>query len=112
MRRRAGLWVALGAGLAVLGVFAGCGDEEKFSDGKISDAAKIEDDFVGGDPFCEVVAILNDSAEIDSASDRKQAAIITSSQGNVGVEVVLPFPRDCEETVRKGLNKLDPKPKE
>jgi hypothetical protein len=109
MRRRVGLLVALGA---VLAVSAGCGESESFSDGKIEDAAGIEDEFVDGDPFCAVRDLLNDADEIEQADRRKDAAIITSAQGNVGVEVVLPFPPDCEEKVRKGLNKLDPKKKE
>jgi hypothetical protein len=109
MRRRVGLLLALGATLAVL---AGCAGEEGFSDAKVNDAAKVKDGLVAGDPFCEVAKVLNDAAEIDEAGARKDAAIITSAEGNVGVEVVPPFPPDCEQTVRKGLDKLDPKPKE
>jgi hypothetical protein len=107
MRRRVGLLVALGATLAVL---AGCAGEEGFSDAKVNDAAKVEDGFVAGDPFCEVSKVLNDAGEIDEAG--ADAAIITSAEGNVGVEVVPPFPPDCEKKVRKGLDRLDPKPKE
>ena len=54
---------------------------------------------------------LNDAEEIDKAG-RKGGPAITSAQGNVGVVVKPPFPSDCEQEVRKGLNKLDPKKKE
>jgi hypothetical protein len=108
MRSRAALSIAL-LGLAAGG---GCDGGESFSDAKIEDAAKIEDGFVDGDPFCEVDDLLNDSEEIDAVDDKRAGDIITSAVGNVGVVVVPPFPDDCESTVRRGLNKLDPKPKE
>jgi hypothetical protein len=98
------------AGLAIAAtlLLAGCGDSEKFSDAKIADAIGAEDDAVGGDPFCVIADYLNDSDQIDKA-DKKGGAVITSAQGNVGVVVEPPFPSDCEQKVRKGLSKLDPK---
>jgi hypothetical protein len=101
---RAG-WLAAAVGTLAL---AGCGDEERFSEGKIEEAAKVEDGAVNGDPFCEVAEVLKSADAIDEADAKKSGAIITSKQGNVGVVVVPPFPEDCEEIVRKGLNKLDP----
>jgi hypothetical protein len=93
--------------------FAGCGGEERFSENRILEAAKVEEGEGGelgaveGDPFCGVDAVLTSATAIDETPERQP--IVTSKQGNVGVVVVLPFPNDCEETVRKGLNKLDPK---
>ena len=97
------------ASLVVL--VGGCGESEEFSDSKIEDAIAVEDDAIGGDPFCVVDDYLNDADEIDKA-DRKGGAVITSAQGHVGVSVKPPFPDDCEQKVRKGLNKLDPKKQE
>ena len=97
--------VAFAIAAAVL--LAGCGESEKFSDSKIQDAIGVEDDAIGGDPFCVVDGYLNDADEIDKA-DHKGGAVITSAEGNVGVTVEPPFPDDCEQKVRQGLNKLDP----
>lgn len=104
MRRRVALSITLAAAL----VAAGCGESEKFSDGKISDAIALTDDAVGGDPFCIVKDFLNDAGEVDRA-DRKDGPAISSAQGDVGVIVEQPFPADCEQEVRAGLNKLNPK---
>jgi hypothetical protein len=89
---------------------AACGDDEKFSDSKIADAIGAEDDEVDGDPFCVLDDYLNDADEIEAA--KKNAPAITSARGGVGVLVEPPFPSDCEQKVRKGLNKLDPKEEE
>jgi hypothetical protein len=102
--KRAG-WLAVAIGAFAL---VGCGDEERFSDGKVEQAAKVKDGAVNGDPFCEVDEVLNSSDAIEKAGGGKAGNIITSKQGNVGVVVVTPFPPDCEDTVRKGLNELDP----
>jgi hypothetical protein len=100
---------ALALSVCVLAIGAGCGEEERFSDGKISNAVGIEDDTVGGDPFCVVSDLLNDNAEIEAAAEKDKGLILTSAQGNVGVVVEPPFPEDCERKVRNALNKLDPK---
>ena len=107
MNRGLGL---LAAGCLAPGLLMGCGGDG-FSDGEIERAAKIEGSAVGGDPFCKVDQVLNDVDEIAAAGDRRGAAIITSANGNVGVSVVPPFPDDCERTVKKGLDKLDPRAK-
>jgi len=99
---------ALLPALLALIALAGCGESEQFSDGKISDAIALTDDAVGGDPFCIVKDFLNDAGEVDEA-DRKDGPAISSSQGDVGVIVEQPFPADCEQEVRAGLNKLNPK---
>ncbi len=109
MRSRGGTLIVLSA---LLVGFSGCGEEgERFADAKITDAAKVQNSKVKGDPFCAVDQILNDADEIRKAK-RQDAVIITSKGGNVGVAVVPPFPNDCEAIVVKGLSKLDPKPKE
>jgi hypothetical protein len=108
MRSAVGRLVLVGAVVALVG----CGGSETFSDDKVADAAKVEDGFVGGDPFCEVGNVLNDADEIDQAGEKKGGVIITSNEGNVGVVVVPPFPDDCASKVRQGLNKLDPKQKD
>ena len=96
--------------LASLALVA-CGeDDESFSDGRISEAIEVKDDAVGGDPFCVVKDFLNDSGEVGEV-DAKDPALV-SEQGNIGVVVKPPFPDDCEQKVRKGLDRLDPRPKE
>lgn len=105
-----GLRVAVSTVTVSLALVA-CSDSEKFPDDKIADAIGAENDEVGGDPFCVVADYLNDADQIDKA-DRRGGAVITSAQGNVGVVVKPPFPSDCEDKVRKGLNKLDPKKEE
>ncbi len=106
--KRAGLL----AGILGLFALAGCGGEERFSESKILEAAKVKEGDGGelgaveGDPFCGVDETLNSATAIEEAP--KRDPVITSKQGNVGVVVVPPFPDDCEETVRNGLNKLDP----
>lgn len=99
---------ALLAGICGSFALGGCGDEERFSENKVLAATKVEDGAVGGDPFCEVDEVLKDADAIEKAGGAKAGNIVTSKQGNVGVVVVPPFPSDCEETVRQGLNKLDP----
>lgn len=108
MLGRVGLAFSICAALAL----AGCGESEKFSDKRIEEAVQVEDGTVGGDPFCAVGEVLNDAEEIEIADTGKDAAILTSKQGNVGIEVVPPFPPDCEQAVRKGLDKLDPEEKD
>ena len=106
------------AGLASALLLLGCGGNERFSEGKVLSAAKVEEGeggelgAVGGDPFCGVDDVLNSAEAIEGAGGEESGDIITSREGNVGVVVVPPFPDDCAETVQKGLNKLDPPEKE
>ena len=102
--KRAGLVAGIAGALAL----AGCGEEERFSESKVLEAAKVQDGAVGGDPFCEVDEVLNSADAIENAGGAKAGNIITSKQGNVGIVVVPPFPSDCEDEVREGLNRLDP----
>jgi hypothetical protein len=120
MLKRGGVAVAICLA-AALGLASCGGDETKFSDKAIIEKlnlTKPEGDggsvyVLGTDAFCEVEKnLLNDSAEIDSASEDKSALVITSREGNVGVIGVPVFPRDCKDAVVKKLNRLDPAPKE
>jgi len=102
--RRAG---SLAGACLVLVLLASCGESQRFTDREVNEAVKVEDGSVGGDPFCEVGDVLNDAEEIEAAR-AGEAALLTSRQGNVGIEVVPPFPDDCERAVRKALSRLDP----
>jgi hypothetical protein len=99
----------------VAAAVGGCGeDEERFSDKQIVDALGLEEIdgtyAIDGDPFCEVSEqLLNDASEVDEAGDTEQL-VLTSAEGNVGIEAVAPFA--CEREARRALSKLDPKPKE
>ena len=115
--------VAIAIGLFLAGGVAACGggDETKFSDQKIVDKLNLSkpDDDAGesylfdNDAFCQVDKnLLNDGDEIESAADDKNALVITSREGHVGVIGLPVFPRDCKDDVEKKLNKLDPAPEE
>jgi hypothetical protein len=114
-----GVAVAICA-IAAFAVAACGGDETSYSDRAIIeklDLAKPSDDdkayMLGNDAFCSVEKnLLNDSDEVDTASDDKGALVITSREGNVGVVGVPVFPRDCKDAVVKKLSRLDPAPTE
>jgi hypothetical protein len=119
MAHRGGAVAAIGL-IAIVGV-ASCGsDETKFSDQKIIaklNLTKPDDGGKGylfdGDAFCEIDHnLLNDSGEIDSADDDRNALVIASREGNVGVVGTPPFAPDCRDRVQHKLNRLDPVPKE
>jgi hypothetical protein len=102
---------AVVAAIAAFSALTACGeDEESFSDQRIVDALGLEETdgayAIGGDPFCEVSKkLLNDASEVDDAGDTEQL-VLSSAEGNVGIEVVAPFA--CEREAKRGLNKLDP----
>ncbi len=100
------------AGIASAILLGACGEEERFPEGKVEAAAQVKDGAVDGDPFCQVKEVLKSADAIENAGGEKAGDILTSKQGNVGVVVVPPFPDDCADKVREGLNKLDPKEKE
>jgi hypothetical protein len=119
MAHRGGAALAIGL-IAVVGV-ASCGSEETtFSDKKIIEKLNLtqpEDGGQGywfdGDAFCEIEHnLLNDTGEIDSASNSRNSLVIVSREGNVGVIGTPPFAPDCRERVQHKLNRLDPAPKE
>ncbi|UJA21028.1 hypothetical protein HJD18_12950 [Thermoleophilia bacterium SCSIO 60948] len=96
------------------GLACGGGEESRsYSDEEITKALSLEDVqgtlAVNGDIFCEVKpSLLNDGDEVSEALDRKEGLVLTSVQGNVGIQVVPPFAPDCETKVRRLLNDLDP----
>jgi hypothetical protein len=104
--------------VVLLGAFASCGGEDKrYGDDRIVERLHLEQAdgtyAIDGDPFCAVEkALLNDSGEVEEASDEDGVTVVASREGNVGVEGVAPFAHDCADTARKRLNKLDPAPKE
>jgi len=99
--------VAAAAACAALAL-AGCGSSEEFSEGRVLKAADVNGGAVGGDPFCRVDQALGSAEAIEAAG--ADGNLITSKRGNVGVVVVPPFPDDCAEAVRKGLDRLDREP--
>jgi hypothetical protein len=105
--------------VAGLGLISCGGDDVRYSDREIIDKldlTKAEDDnayVLGSDAFCEVEKnLLNDADEVDSASDDRNALVISSREGNVGIVAVPIFPPDCKEVVVKKLSRLDPAPED
>lgn len=119
MAHRGGAALAIGL-IAIVGVGSCGSDETTFSDKKIIEKLNLTEPEGGGqgylfdgDAFCEIEHnLLNDSGEIDSASDGKNALVIVSREGNVGVIGTPPFAPDCRDRVQHKLNRLDPAPKE
>jgi hypothetical protein len=110
---------AITVGLAAALLVAGCGGEDvHYSDKQIIDKLNLEKSDNGyaleGDLFCEVKKnLLNDTSEVDDALDKDELGlVITSGEGNVGVEGVPVFSPDCKDQAKKKLNKLAPKPAE
>lgn len=110
---------SFGAIVVSLSLAAGtlaCGEEsepQSFTDAEITKALSLDEVqgtlAVDGDIFCEVrPALLNDSDEVSKALDRDDGLVLTSIQGNVGIQVVPPFAKDCEAQVRRELKTLDP----
>lgn len=103
--------VVLGLGLAACGE-----DGKRIGDARIVERLHLEevDDgyAIDGDPFCLVEKKLhNDADELQEATDADEIGLVVGSRaGNVGVTGVAPFARDCLETARKRLDKLDPEP--
>lgn len=105
--------------LALGGLVAGCGDDEtRYNDDRIAERLHLEESgdvyALDGDPFCQVEEkLLNDADEVQEAIDADKIGLVVSSrEGNAGVTGVAPFARDCLETARKRLDKLDPEPQE
>lgn len=116
MRRRG---ASIVAAVALLGTFAGCGDEDvRYNDAKIVDQLNLEQTENGytidGDLFCEVSEkLLNDASEVEAAEDEDDLGlVIASREGNVGVTGVPVFAPECGEKAQRKLNKLDPPPED
>ncbi|MGH3991367.1 MAG: hypothetical protein ACRDSN_02765 [Pseudonocardiaceae bacterium] len=101
--------VAVGVGLAT-----GCGGGDSVPDDEIVEAVRLQEGSngaaytVGGDPFCEVNELLNDSDEVEAARDRdKLDLVITDSEQRVGIEGVPPFDPECARRARRALERIE-----
>lgn len=100
--------------IAVSALLVGaCGGDEQVSDSEIVEAANLEEGSngapytVGGDPFCEVDELLNDSDEIEAASENGAELVIADSEQRAGIAGVPPFDPECAKRARRGLNSLE-----
>jgi hypothetical protein len=99
--------------VAVCGLMAGCGGEESIPDDEIVQALNLEKSSgsggytIGGDPFCEVSDdLLNDSGEVEDATQGRGELVITDKDETVGVQGVPPFDNECESDAKRALDKL------
>jgi hypothetical protein len=105
------LAVALAVAFASIAV-AGCGSSQSISDSKIISALNLKQTArgyeIGGDPFCTVDGLLNDSDAVEKASKRKGAVdfLIASPHGTVGILARRPFAHDCAKRAQTNLRKL------
>jgi hypothetical protein len=98
------------AGLVLAGA-GGCGTTSSTSDAKIISALDLKESRgayeMGGDPFCTVDKLLNDSDEVDAAkSTSGQEFVISSPTGEVGVVAQKPFAPDCSRRAKDELRRL------
>ena len=103
--------LALLACALVVGGAPGCGPGQATPDSKIVRALDLKRTDhayrIGGDPFCTVGELLNDSDEVDGASgDGGQSFLIASPDGEVGVLARKPFAPDCARRARDDLKRL------
>jgi hypothetical protein len=62
---------------------------------------------IGGDPFCTVDDLLNDSGEVDQAGDAGGANfLIASPDGEVGILARRPFAPDCTRKAKDELKRV------
>jgi hypothetical protein len=98
--------------VAVLALAAGgCGTGSSISDSKIVSALDLKQANrayrMGGDPFCTVDELLNDSDEVDQASDEPgRDFLIASPDGEIGVLARRPFAPDCTRRAKDALRRL------
>ena len=107
--RRCSTLASLIAALALAG--GGCGPGSSISDSEIVRALDLKRTDhayrIGGDPFCTVGELLNDSGEVDGASGNGgQSFLIASPDGEVGVLARKPFAPDCTRRARDDLKRL------
>jgi hypothetical protein len=94
-------------------LLSACGADEQVSDSEIVEAANLEQGSngaaytVGGDPFCEVDELLNDTDELEAASDDGSRLVIADSEQRAGIAGVPPFDPECARRARRGLNSLE-----
>jgi hypothetical protein len=89
----------------------GCGSGQSTSDAKIIQALDLKQAGnayrIGGDPFCTVDDLLNDSDEVDQASDAGGASfLIASPSGDVGILARRPFAPDCTRKAKDDLKRV------
>jgi hypothetical protein len=90
-----------------------CGGDEQVSDSDIIEAANLEQGTngaaytVGGDPFCEVDELLNDTDELEAASEDRSGLVIADSEQRAGIAGVPPFDPECAKRARRGLDSLE-----
>ena len=104
-------FIALLAFALAVGGGAGCGGGQSTSDAKIVSALELEQTNrayrMGGDPFCTVDDLLNDSDEVDQASnDAGRDFLIASPDGEIGVLARRPFAPDCTRRAKDALRRL------
>jgi hypothetical protein len=109
VRRYRPILALLITALALAG--GGCGPGSSISDSEIVRALDLKRTDhayrIGGDPFCTVGELLNDSDEVDGASgDGGQSFLIASPDGEVGVLARKPFAPDCARRARDDLKRL------
>ena len=109
MPRHRPILALLIAPLALAG--GGCGPGSSISDSEIVRALDLKRTDhayrIGGDPFCTLGELLNDSDEVDGASgDGGQSFLIASPDGEVGVLARKPFAPDCARRAKDDLRRL------
>jgi hypothetical protein len=97
--------------VAAIALGAGCGSGSSTPDSEIVRALDLkqagERYEIGGDPFCTVGELLNDSDEVDGATgDGGQSFLIASPDGEIGVLALKPFAPDCTRRARDDLKRL------
>jgi hypothetical protein len=89
----------------------GCGSGSSTPDSEIVEALNLKQAGqgyeIGGDPFCAVDQLLNDSDEVDRASDEAGGDfLIASPNGEIGVLARRPFAPDCTRRAKDDLRRL------
>ena len=117
MARWAGSVVVLAATLASAAGLAlavgGCGSSSGVSDSKIVDSVGLKQSGggyeMGGDPFCRVDQLLNDSDEVHQADDHPGASgfVIAGPNESVGVLAQRPFAPNCLRQAKQALKHLE-----
>ena len=106
------------AACVLVALLAGCGDDgNRYGDQRIVESLNLREEpggggyVIGNNLFCEVKDLLNDSDEVGDAVDEDEV-VVASGEGNVGVTGTGAFGHHCAVKARKGLNELDPPPKD
>lgn len=91
----------------------GCGTGSSIPDSKIVGALDLKQAAsgyeMGGDPFCAIDQLLNDSDEVDEASGNAKDFVIAGPHREVGVLAERPFAPDCAKKAKGALARLERK---